>query len=118
MHLSLIFIAHDLAVVRHISHRIMVMYLGRVVEVADRIALYERPMHPYTQALIRAVPIPDPEKERSKPHAPLEGDLPSPVDLPSGCAFRTRCPIAVERCAAEVPELRRIGDHWAACHRA
>jgi peptide/nickel transport system ATP-binding protein len=118
MHLSLIFIAHDLAVVRHISHRIMVMYLGRVVEVADRVALYERPRHPYTQALIRAVPIPDPQKERNKPHAPLEGDLPSPVDLPSGCAFRTRCPIAEARCATEAPSLRRMGDHWVACHKA
>jgi oligopeptide/dipeptide ABC transporter ATP-binding protein len=118
MNLSLIFVAHDLAVVRHISHRIMVMYLGRIVEVADRIALYERPMHPYTQALIRAVPIPDPEKERNKPHTPLQGDLPSPVDPPSGCAFRTRCPIAVERCVVETPRLRRIEGHLAACHRA
>lgn len=118
MHLSLVFIAHDLAVVRHISHRIMVMYLGRAAEVADRNALYDRPMHPYTQALIRAVPIPDPEKERSKPYAPLQGDLPSPVNPPSGCAFRTRCPIAVARCAAETPALRRIGDHLVACHEA
>jgi len=118
MNLSLVFIAHDLAVVRHISHRIMVMYLGRVVEVADRVALYERPMHPYTQALIRAVPIPDPELERNKPHAPLHGDLPSPVDPPSGCAFRTRCPIAVARCAVETPELRQVGDHLVACHEA
>jgi len=118
MNLSLVFIAHDLAVVRHISHRIMVMYLGRIAEVADRNALYERPMHPYTQALIRAVPIPDPEKERNKPYAPLQGDLPSPVDPPSGCAFRTRCPIAVVRCAAETPELRRVGDHMVACHEA
>jgi oligopeptide/dipeptide ABC transporter ATP-binding protein len=118
MHLSLIFIAHDLAVVRHISHRIMVMYLGRVAEVADRNSLYERPMHPYTQALIRAVPIPDPEKERAKPHAPLQGDLPSPVDPPSGCVFRTRCPIAVDRCAVETPMLRAVEDHLVACHRA
>jgi oligopeptide/dipeptide ABC transporter ATP-binding protein len=118
MNLSLVFIAHDLAVVRHISHRIMVMYLGRAVEVADRVTLYEQPLHPYTQALIRAVPIPDPDLERNKPHAPLHGDLPSPVDLPSGCAFRTRCPIAVARCAVETPELRQVGDHLVACHEA
>jgi peptide/nickel transport system ATP-binding protein len=118
MNLSLVFIAHDLAVVRHISHRIMVMYLGRVAEIADRVALYERPLHPYTRALIGAVPIPDPEKERNKAFAPLEGDLPSPVNPPSGCAFRTRCPIAVTRCAAEVPPLRQVGDHLVACHEA
>jgi peptide/nickel transport system ATP-binding protein len=118
MNLSLVFIAHDLAVVRHISHRIMVMYLGRIAEIADRNALYEQPMHPYTRALIRAVPIPDPEKERAKPHAPLQGDLPSPVNPPSGCAFRTRCPIAVARCAVETPELRRIDGHLVACHEA
>ena len=118
MGLSLIFIAHDLAVVRHISHRIMVMYLGRVAEVADRDALYERPLHPYTQALIRAVPIPDPELERGKAFAPLQGDLPSPVNPPSGCAFRTRCPIATPRCAAETPALRQVGDHLVACHEA
>jgi peptide/nickel transport system ATP-binding protein len=118
MHLSLVFIAHDLAVVRHISHRIMVMYLGRVAEVADRIALYEQPLHPYTQALIRAVPIPDPVKERAKQFAALTGELPSPVNPPSGCAFRTRCPIAVARCATETPELRRIGTHLVACHEA
>jgi len=118
MNLALVFIAHDLAVVRHISHRILVMYLGRVVEVADRVSLYQRPLHPYTQALIRSVPIPDPDLERNRPHAPLPGDLPSPVDPPSGCAFRTRCPRAVPRCAAEVPVLRRLGDSLVACHEA
>ena len=118
MNLSLVFIAHDLAVVRHISHRILVMYLGRVVEISDRVNLYERPMHPYTQALIRSVPIPDPQKERNKPHAPLQGDLPSPVDPPSGCTFRTRCPHAVERCASEPPALRTLGGSLVACHEA
>ena len=118
MHLSLVFIAHDLAVVRHISHRILVMYLGQVAEIADRVALYERPLHPYTQALIRAVPIPDPDFERNKPFAPLQGDLPSPVNPPSGCAFRTRCPIAVARCAAETPALRAVDGHLVACHEA
>ncbi len=118
MNLSLVFIAHDLAVVRHISHRILVMYLGRVVEISDRVNLYERPMHPYTQALIRSVPIPDPHKERNKPHAPLQGDLPSPVDPPSGCTFRTRCPHAVERCAAETPALRTLAGSLVACHEA
>ena len=118
MNLALIFIAHDLAVVRHISHRIMVMYLGRVAEISDRVSLYERPMHPYTQALIRAVPIPDPDRERAKAYRPLQGDLPSPVDPPSGCAFRTRCPHVVARCAEEVPALRQVGDSLVACHEA
>jgi peptide/nickel transport system ATP-binding protein len=116
MGLSLIFIAHDLAVVRHISHRVMVMYLGRVAELADRVALYEQPLHPYTRALISAVPIPDPDKERARRHTPLAGELPSPVDSPSGCAFRSRCPIAVARCAVETPALRRLGKHLVACH--
>ncbi|MCC5860827.1 MAG: ABC transporter ATP-binding protein [Gammaproteobacteria bacterium] len=118
MNLALIFIAHDLAVVRHISHRIMVMYLGRVVEISDRVALYERPMHPYTQALIRSVPIPDPDRERNKAYRPLQGDLPSPVDPPSGCTFRTRCPHVVARCAEEVPVLRQLGASLVACHEA
>ena len=116
--LALIFIAHDLAVVRHISHRVMVMYLGSIMEVASRQDLYERPGHPYTRALISAVPIPDPDKERSRERELLSGDLPSPLDPPSGCRFRTRCRYAEERCSREVPALRALGPSRVACHRA
>ena len=116
--LALIFIAHDLAVVRHISHRIMVMYLGQIMEVASRQALYETPRHPYTRALISAVPIPDPDKERDRERELLPGDLPSPVDPPSGCRFRTRCRFAQEHCRTEVPQLRPLADSLVACHRA
>ncbi len=115
--LALLFIAHDLSVVRHISHRVLVMYLGRVVEAADRDTLYANPRHPYTQALLASVPRLDPQAARAEP-APLRGDLPSPMDPPSGCAFRTRCPFAVARCVQETPELRTVAGHRVACHRA
>jgi len=117
--LSLLFISHDLSVVRHISHRIMVLYLGRVMEIADREAIYLRARHPYTQALISAVPIPDPDKEREKRRLVLQGELPSPLSPPSGCVFRTRCPKATELCAREVPVLEEDGTgdlHRVACH--
>lgn len=115
--LSLLFISHDLAIVRHISHRVLVLYLGRVMELADKASIYATPRHPYTQALLSAVPIPDPEKERNKERMLLSGDIPSPLFPPSGCVFRTRCPKATDLCADKVPILEDAeAGHAVACH--
>ena len=116
-HLTYMFIAHDISVVRHISNRIGVMYLGSMVELAESYELCNHPIHPYTKTLLSAVPLPDPEKNKTRSRMLLEGEIPSPIDPPSGCRFHTRCPYATEKCRESVPELKEYGPgHFAACH--
>jgi len=117
--LTYLFISHDLSMIRHISHRVAVMYLGRLMELANRKEIYKNPLHPYTQALLSAVPAPDPIFEEKRERIILTGDVPSPANPPPGCPFNTRCPIAVNRCSQEVPEWRELRPkHWVACHLA
>ena len=116
---SYLFIAHDLSMVRHISNRIAVMYLGKIVELAPTESLFDNPVHPYTRALMSAVPVPDPDIEATRQRIILEGDIPSPADPPRGCAFRTRCPVAMEKCSHHSPRHLKVGSgHFAACFRA
>ena len=114
--LTYLFIAHDLSVVRHLCHRVAVMYLGKLVELADCDELYDNPLHPYTQALLAAVPIPDPEVEKGRKHQVVKGEVPSPINPPSGCVFHPRCPLAVESCSKDLPDFREVRPgHWVAC---
>ena len=118
LNLTYVFISHDLSVVRNLCDRVVVMYLGRIAEFASRRQLYDGAVHPYTKALMSAVPIPDPDVEATRERVILSGDLPSPSNPPSGCRFRTRCPIAIDQCGDTIPELREVADdHWAACIR-